>query len=299
MAIARREMPFLEHLEELRWRIIWSFLALAVGSAIGIIAVLRFEVINILTAPLYAAFSSLAEADPELAAVLGSGRLVFLDLGGPLFFAIKLGLIVGLVLSSPVVIYQLWTFLAPALEDRERRVIVPCLTLGLLLFAAGVALGYFAALPLTIRFLLAFGAEWFTPSLTTEFYFPLVFRILLTFGLVFELPVVILILSGLGVVTPAMLRAKRKHAIVVMLVGASLLTPGDVLSLTVLLMVPMIVLYEGSIVLSALVRRERPEVVGIIAPLLFLYETRQHLRDAARRWRDVEVQPTDAARTRW
>ena len=287
MAISKGEMPFLEHLEELRWRIIWSLLAVGIGSAIGILAVLRFGVMSLLTAPLYSAVQAVSQGNPDLAPFLGSGRLVFLDLGGPLFFAIKLGLLVGLFLSSPVVVYQIWNFLAPALKDREKRVIVPSLMLGLVLFSAGVAMGYFIALPLTIRFLLAFGAEWFTPSLTTEFYFPLVFRILVTFGLVFELPVLILILSSLGVVTPAMLRSKRRHAIAIMLVGASILTPGDVLSLTVLLMVPMILLYEVSIVLSALVRRERPEIIGIMVPLLFLYEARQHLRSAAARWRQA------------
>jgi sec-independent protein translocase protein TatC len=268
------EMPFLDHLEELRWRIIWSLVALAVGSAVGIFTVLRLKVINILTAPLYEGVSAISAANPELAPVLGSGRLIFLDLSGPLFFAVRLGLIVGVVLASPVIVYQVWSFLAPALQDKEKRVIVPSLILGLVLFAAGVAMGYYIALPLTIRFLLAFGAEWFTPSLTAESYFPLVFRILLSFGLVFELPIVILILSALGVVTPTMLRSKRRHAIAVMLVGASLLTPGDVISLTVLMLVPMIMLYEGSIVLSALVRRERVEVVSIVAPLLVLWYSR-------------------------
>jgi sec-independent protein translocase protein TatC len=279
----RGEMPFLDHLEELRWRIIWSVLAIVVGSAIGVFAVIKLDVMNVLTAPLLTAISSLVQDRPELAGVLGDGRLVFLNLTEPFFFAMKLGVVVGLVASSPIVAYHCWAFFAPALDERERRVIVPSMTLGLFLFAVGVAMGYFVALPLMIRFLLLFGSEWFTPALTAGHYLPLVLRLLVVFGLVFELPVVIMILSALGLVTPAFLRSKRRHAIVTMLVGASVLIPGDFVGLTLLLMVPLILLYEASIVLSALVRRERAEPLTLIVPLIFCYHLSGLIGEAIRR----------------
>jgi sec-independent protein translocase protein TatC len=289
MSTSKGEMPFLEHLEELRRRILWSFLAIAVGSAVGIYAVLQLDVIDLLTLPLEAAIADVSAGRPELGLVAGSGRLVFLDLTEPFFFAIKVGVAAGLVLASPVVVYHLWSFLAPALEQREKRVIVPSLYLGLVLFAAGVALAYTVALPVTIRFLLAFGMEWFTPSLTADHYLGMVWRLLVTFGLVFELPVLVMILSALGLVTPAFLRSKRRHAIVVMVVVASLLSPGDLVSLTVLLLGPLIVLYEGSILLSSLVRRERVEGVSLIVPLILIYEMRERLATALDRRRGHEA----------
>lgn len=289
MSTPKGEMPFLEHLEELRWRIIWSFVAVVIGAGVGIWAVFELNVIHLLTAPIEAAMADLVRQRPELGQFMGSGRLSFLNLTEPFFFAIKVGVAVGFLLASPVVVYHVWSFFAPALEDREKRVIVPSLYLGLLLFAAGVALAYTVALPLTIRFLLTFGLEWFTPNLTADYYLAMVWRLLITFGVTFELPVVIMILSALGLVTPAFLRSKRRHAIVVMTVAAAVLSPGDIMSLTVLLLVPLIVLYELSILLSSMVRRERAESVSLIVPLVFLYEMRERLALSLERRRAREA----------
>ncbi len=234
------EMPFLDHLEELRWRILWSLLALIVCSAIGFFAVMRLNVMDILLGPLYSTLEEVTAADPSFRSSLVSGRLQFHNLTEPFFFIVKLSFLTGVVLASPIVVYQAWSFLAPALESRERRLIVPTMCFGLVLFAAGVSLAYFVALPITIRFLLEFGSEWFTPALTAGYYLPLVLRLLLAFGLVFELPVVVTALSSLGIVTPRFLRDKRRHAIVTITVVAAL-----------------IALYEVSIVLSTVVHRRR------------------------------------------
>ncbi len=179
-----------------------------------------------------------------------------------------------------------WGFLSPALEKRERRLIIPSMSFGLLLFAAGVALAYFVALPMTIRFLLQFGAQWFSATLTVGYYFPLVMRLLIVFGVVFELPVVVVILTSLGLVTPAFLRAKRRHAIVLITILASFLSPGDVFQVTLLLMVPLILLYEVSILLSAMIVRQRAKAEADdrppddAVPLLFV------LGMATARWRN-------------
>lgn len=252
------EMPFLDHLEELRMRLLWSMLAAGIGAAIGIFAAMRLNVMDVLTAPLYGALAELAAQDPSFV-LLGDERLAFLNLTEPFFFILKLGMITGLLLASPVIVYQAWAFLSPALEDRERRLIMPTMSMGLVLFAMGVALAYFVALPMTIRFLLDFGSEWFTPTLTAGYYLDLVTRLLLAFGAVFELPVVVLVLTSLGLVTPAFLRAKRRHAIVLSTVLAAFLSPGDYISVTLLLMVPLILLYEVSIVLAVVVERRRAQ----------------------------------------
>ncbi len=282
-----REMPFLDHLEELRGRILWSLLAVAICSAVGIFAAIRLNVMDVLTAPLYSVVADLAADDPAFLGILVDGRLAFLNLTEPFFFIIKLGMLTGLLLASPVVVYHVWGFLAPALDERERRLIIPSLSFGLLLFAAGVSLAYFVALPMTIRFLLTFGAEWFTPTLTAGYYLSLVTRLLLAFGLVFELPVVVVILTSLGLVSPAFLRAKRRHAIVLITVFASILSPGDYIQITLLLMGPMILLYEVSILLSVMiVRRQKKAEYDAngppenAVPLLFV------LGMATARWRN-------------
>jgi len=240
---ARDEMPFLEHLEELRWRIIWSLVAVLVGGVVGFVLVRRFDVLGLLIRPL----------EPYLA----GGRLKYLGLTDPFLLTLKLALVVGLLLASPVVIYQIWAFVAPALLPHEKRAIVPAFSLGLVLFAAGCALAYFVALPATIRFMLGFQVESLEPALVAGTYLGFVVKLLLIFGLVFELPVVVLVLAWLGVVDARTLAAKRRYAIVGTTILAAVLTPGDLVLLTAFLMVPLLLLYELSVGLARLVERRR------------------------------------------
>lgn len=262
----RGEMPFLDHLEELRWRVLWSLLAIGVGCGVGFVLVLKLGVLQLLLDPLQSVMARLAEHNASFSGAAAEGKLNFISLTEPFFFLLKMGVVTGVILASPVVVYQVWAFLSPALEPKEKRIIIPSLYFGLLLFAAGVALAYFVALPVTIRFLLLFGEQYFTPILTAGPYLGFVIRLLLAFGLVFELPVVIMILSHLGLVTPEFLRSKRRHAIVGITILASALSPGDVLSVTFLLMLPLVILYEGSILLSKLVYRKKEERENRIDP---------------------------------
>ena len=250
-ANSRGEMPFLEHLEEFRWRILWSVIALVIGTGIGLLLVIKFDVMALIISPLRTVMAEMpgATGDPE--------KLKFISPTEPFFFILKMGVLTGFILVSPIVIYQLWSFLAPALEKHEKRVIVPSLYFGMILFASGVAMAYYIALPVTLEFLVLFGNEWFEPMLTAGPYFAFVTRLLLAFGVVFELPVVVMILSALGLVTPAFLRSKRRHALVGITVLASMLSPGDIITVTVMMMVPLVVLYEVSIVLSAVIYRRR------------------------------------------
>lgn len=235
------EMPFMEHLEELRWRLVWSLGAVAVCAVIGFVLVDRFNVLGLLIEPIQP--------------FLGGSKLKYLSPTDPFFITLQLAILVGLVLASPVVIYQVWAFLSPALLPSEKRVIIPSLYLGVALFAGGVAMAYFIALPVTLQFTMGFQTEALEQSIVIGEYMSVVTRVLLAFGLVFELPVVILILSVLGLATPEWLASKRRHAIVGIAVLASVITPGDIITLTVLMMVPLVLLYELSIVLSRLVTR--------------------------------------------
>ena len=246
----RGEMPFLDHLEELRWRILWSLLAIVVASVVGYILVLRFRVLDILISPFYSVMED-------------ETKLVFLSPTEPFFLLLRIGILGGLVLSSPIIVYQIWSFLSPALERHEKRAIIPALYLGVVLFAAGVLMAYYMALPVTLRFLLFFGTDYFDPMLRAGDYFGFVTKLLMAFGVLFELPVVIMILSALGLVTPAFLRAKRRHAIVIITILASLLSPGDVVTVTAMMMIPMVFLYEFSIILSVVItRRRRARKIG-------------------------------------
>lgn len=237
------EMPFLDHLEELRWRILWSLLAVLAGAIVGFVLVTELNVLGILIKPI----------EP----FLGGTRLKYLSPMEPFFITLRLGILTGLVLASPIVIYQAWAFFSPALLPSEKRVIVPALYLGMVLFGVGVASAYSIVLPMTLRFTMGFQTEALEQSITIGPYLEVVTRVLLAFGAVFELPVVILILSALGLVTPEFLASKRRHAIAIIAVGAALLTPGDVITLTIMMMVPLMALYELSIVLSRLVARKR------------------------------------------
>jgi sec-independent protein translocase protein TatC len=237
------EMPFLDHLEEMRWRLLWSLLAVVVGAGVGFMLVMKLNVLGILIRPV----------EP----FLNGGKLKYLSPTEPFFITVKLAIVVGFLLASPVVIYQVWAFFGPALLPSEKRVIVPALYMGLVLFSLGVWAAYTVVLPMTLKFTMGFQTEALEQAITVGPYLSVVTRTLMAFGAVFELPVVILILSALGLVTPEFLASRRKHAIVIITVVSSLLTPGDVITLTLMMMVPLMVLYEFSIVLSRMVTRRR------------------------------------------
>jgi Tat protein translocase TatC len=245
MTGASGEMPFLDHLEELRLRILRSLGAVVVGCAIGLWAVQRFQLVSLLKEP--------------IAPYLTGGKLVVTSPTEPVMIVLKLGMLVGLVLASPVILWQTWAFLAPALYQREKRAVVPSLFVGLLLFLTGVVLAYLLVVPRALRVLFSFQTEAIAPFITYDNYFDFVLQVCLALGLSFELPLVILILSWLGVVGPAELNRFRRYAIVLSFIAGAVLSPGtDVFSM-VMMTVPLLLLYEigfaGSLVMQK--RRSR------------------------------------------
>ncbi|CAN5673225.1 twin-arginine translocase subunit TatC [soil metagenome] len=236
------EMPFFDHLEELRWRIIWSVLALIAGTAVGFMLATRLDLLGLLKRPL----------DPYIA----GEQLIALSITEPFFITFKLALTLGIIFAAPVIIYQMWSFLAPALTKREKRAIVPALYLGVVLFCVGVVGAYFYVLPLTAKFLAGFQTESLKLTMTGGLYFGFAIKLLVAFGLVFQLPVVILILATLGLVSSKFLSSNRRFAIAGITIVAALVTPGDVAS-TILMMIPLMILYELSIILTRGVERGR------------------------------------------
>ena len=189
MARSKGEMPFLDHLEELRSRLIKALLGLIVGVGIGIWVVGTFHLVDVLQAPIIP--------------LLEGKHLVVQSPTEPVMILLKLGLIVGLVLASPVLVWQIWAFLSPALYAKEKKAIVPALFVGLALFLAGAILSFIYIIPQALRVLLGIKPGEFEILITFREYFGFVLQVVLAMGLSAELPLVIIILAVLGVVTPA------------------------------------------------------------------------------------------------
>jgi sec-independent protein translocase protein TatC len=236
-------MPFLDHLEELRWRILWSLLALAIGFAVGLVLVLHYEFISIIQRP--------------IAPYLHGAKLVYTHPGEPFNIAMSVSFAVGAVLAAPVILYQLWLFLAPALYQHEKRVAMSVLLGATLLFICGVCVSFFVLLPLTLSFLLGFQSASLQPMITAGNYFGFATGMSLALGGVFELPILIVALTAFGIVQPRTLVRYRRHAFAACFLASAVITPGDVLSATLVLLGPLYGLYELSILLSYGVHRRR------------------------------------------
>jgi Tat protein translocase TatC len=236
-------MAFLDHLEELRLRILRSLAAVVVGCGIGLWLVQRFQLVSLLKVP--------------IAPYLTDGKLVVTSPTEPVMIVLKLGLLVGLVLASPVILWQTWAFLAPALYEREKKALVPSLFVGLVLFLTGVVLAYLFVVPQALRVLFSFQTEAIAPFITYDAYFGFVLQVTMALGLSFELPLVILILSWLGVVGPAELNRFRRYAVVLAFIAGAVLSPGADLLSMVMMTLPLLVLYEVGFAGSVLLHRRR------------------------------------------
>jgi sec-independent protein translocase protein TatC len=237
------EMPFLDHLEELRWRIIWSLAAIVVGVAIGFVLVIKFNLLVWLQGPIMP--------------YLKGHRLMNTHPGGGFSIMMSTSIMIGIVIALPVVIYQAWLFLAPALHRHEKKVVLPVIMGAVFLFICGAALAWYFVLPMALRFLTSMGDEAFDQMISATEYFGFATSLVLAMGAVFELPIVILALSALGLVTPKLLARFRRHALVGSYVAAAFITPGDVFVTSVFLTIPLYLLYELSIVLSWVAFRKR------------------------------------------
>ena len=254
MTVPGGEMPFLDHLEELRTRLLRALGAVVVGFGVGLWLVDRLNLVALLKAPI----------EP----FLPSGKLVFTSPTEPLMIVFKLGFVVGLLLASPVLIYQAWAFLSPALYDRERKVILPALVAGLGLFLIGATLGYVFVVPQALRVFFSFQADSLQPMITFDAWFGFALQIILALGVSFELPLVIIILAALGVVTPSDLHRFRRYAVVLSFVAGAVLSPGaDVFSM-LMMTAPLLLLYEIGVGGAALIARRRLRSERAVLPMI-------------------------------
>jgi sec-independent protein translocase protein TatC len=242
-------MTFFEHLSELRKRIIHSLYAIAIGAFIGVYLSKYF--VGWINKPILKALDD-AHLDP---------KLIYTHPAGGLNLIITVGVYLGIALASPVVLYQIWLFVAPALYKHERGAITGFLFSTVFLFLAGIAFGYFITLPYILHFLVNPGPLFrlqheVVPMISVNEYFDLILLTLLCIGLMFELPVLIFFLSLFGIVTPKFLWKNFRYAILVIAIASAVAAPPDALSMLIF-MVPMVGLYFISIGVSAVVTRRR------------------------------------------
>ena len=237
------EMPVLDHLEELRMRILYSLGALVVGVVVAFVLLMHFDIVGLLARPILP--------------FLNGQKLVYTNPSDPFNILLTASIGVGVLFALPVIVYQLWSFLAPALYEHEKRVVVPVTAGAVVLFLSGVSLSYFVVMPLALDWFRSFQTAALTPMITAEAYFDFALSMSLAFGVCFELPIVILALAALGIVTPAMLNRFRRHALVGCVVIGAFLTPGDMFWTTIAMAGPLYLLYELSVMLSYVVARRR------------------------------------------
>ena len=236
----KKTMSFLDHLEELRWRILKSIIALVVASGVGL--AFSGRLLEVLVLPLRR-----LEEPP---------KLIFLKPVGMFVVRMEAALLAGALLASPFILYQMWRFVAPGLLEHERRAFPLAVGAASLCFLGGVSMAYWVVLPIALRFLVGLGTEYVRAQFDIAHYVGFLLRLCLAFGVVFQLPVFSYFLTRLGVLTPKFLQRSRRYAVVAVVVLAALLTPPDVAS-QLLMAGPLLVLYEASIWVSKLADRNR------------------------------------------
>ncbi len=237
-------MPLTEHLRELRARIIKSIVALLFGA--GISFYFSDKIFEILKLPVNKSY-------PQV-------ELITLSPTEPLFILLKITFIAGLILSSPVILYQIWRFVEPGLYAHEKRLFIPLLTFSIILFISGACFAYFAVLPVALKFLIGIGFSQLnaTPFLSVGMYVGFVLKMILGFGIAFEMPIIIYMLQRAGIVTEQQLKKFRRYFIVIAFVIGALIAPD--VATQILMAIPLIILYEISIILGKMAVKKDGQV---------------------------------------
>jgi len=258
------EMSFLDHLEELRWRLIRSVLAIFIG------AIVAFVFKNIIFDTLILAprtpdfwtnrvFCELAEyfGTPSLCINTVPLEIISVKMAGQFNMHILVSLVIGLIFAFPYVFYEFWSFIAPALHSKERKYANGAIFFSSSLFLLGVIFGFFMIVPLTVHFL---GTYSVSPDVSNKInlisYVSTITSVVFASGVVFELPVIIYFLTKIGLVTPDFLKKYRRHAIVIIVIVAAIITPPDIFS-QILVSIPLLILYEVSIIISKRIVKQK------------------------------------------
>jgi sec-independent protein translocase protein TatC len=248
--------PLMEHLVELRRRLIWSFVAL--GIAFGVSFYFAGKIFSFLVQPLIAGFGT------------GQGRLVYTKLYEAFFTEVRVALFAAFFLAFPIIATQLWMFVAPGLYAKEKRAFLPFLLATPILFIGGGALAYYVVMPLAIKFFLGYQGQ--ISGIQQEAlpamgeYLSFVMHFIFAFGIAFLLPILLMLLERAGIVTRTQLKSGRRYAILVAFVIAAVATPPDIVS-QFLLAIPLILLYELSLIAIWFTERKRAKDAAIAPPV--------------------------------
>ncbi|MFY9549961.1 MAG: twin-arginine translocase subunit TatC [Thermoanaerobaculia bacterium] len=236
-------MGFFQHLEELRKRLIVSLIAIFVGF----LAAWAWapEIFDFLARPIRTAL-------PQ------GQNLAYTTLTEPFLMYFRVALLAGILVSSPVVLWQLWLFISPALYRREKRYVVPFVTFGVLFFLSGCAFAYYEAFPLVVRFLIGVGQP-FQAVITINEYLSMATKLILGLGLCFETPILVFFLARLGIVSERWLLKKFKYAVLIIFIIAAVITPTPDVATQCVFALPMIALYLLGVLIAWLFRRREPE----------------------------------------
>lgn len=237
---SEQKMGILDHLEELRKRILYCIVGVVVCGIAGYIV--SDVVQDFLTQPVE--------------------YLVFIAPTEAFVTKLKIALIVGLLLSMPYLFYHFWRFVKPALYAHERKYVVLAVLFSTVFFFSGVAFAFFIVLPIGLGFLLGFQTDTLSATITISNYVTFITRMFLAFGIIFELPIISYFLTRMGILKPRLLRRGRRVAVVLIFIAAAVLTPPDVFT-QLLMALPLLLLFEISIWVSVFAARNRQSVEGI------------------------------------
>ncbi len=235
-----KKLPFKEHLRELRQRIIISLLA--TGFFFILSYIFSVYIIEFLLRPLLNVLPK------------GEGT-IFLGPTEGFFIYIKVSLIFGIFIAAPIIIWEAWAFIAPGLYEKERKYILPFLIFLPFLFILGALIGYLFILPIILRFFIGFSDEFIKPLLSINNYLTFSAKFLAIMGIIFEIPIVSIFLTKIGIIDPVKLSKNRKYAILIIFIISAIVTPPDIAS-QIIMSIPFIIIYEISIVLSRIFRRD-------------------------------------------
>lgn len=235
-------MTFIEHLEEFRKRLIVCIVAMLVGF--GVSWYFSEELLRLLLYPLLPLL-------PQY-----HGELIYTGLAEPFMLYLKISLLAGAFLASPVIFHQIWSFISPGLKIQEKKYALPFILFSTIFFVGGALFGFLVVFPFAFKYFLSLTASFFSPKISIKEYFGFASRVLLAFGLVFEFPIVAVILARIGILDEVFLRKYRKYSIVIIFIAAAVLTPGPDPISQVCLAVPLLILYELSIFLVKIFKKK-------------------------------------------
>lgn len=227
------KMPFTQHLEELRQRIIYCSIAVAIGFVFCYF--FKETIFGWLMSPLIRVL-------PEA----GTQKLIYTAPHEAFLTYLKISFLAGVFLAAPVILYHFWRFVTPGLYEHERRYLYPVVILSSIFFIGGALFGYFVVFPYGFEFFVSFADKYITPMISTKEYLSFASRLLIAFGTVFELPILTFFLAKMGLVSAPFLKKQRKYAIVIIFVLAAFITPPDLFTQT-LMAGPLLILYEISV----------------------------------------------------